>query len=148
MKCLDVNETKGLSMTKLNRDALESSYSSPAVVRFYTTDWAPNGTSMLIITDDMGQIIGHIDEALFGPVLDSDRCGDMLGDKHVWLDEAICVYDSETASELRCGGDLEVCPLKIDDVLDSIAESPIQSRFSVLRRLVEIIKTERRTLKS
>ena len=125
-------------MKKLKDIILDSTYMSPAQVRFYTTDWQSNGTSCLIITDDMNQIIGCVDEALFGPTLSHNSCGDTLGGGHICLDPDSVMFIDDLERIEGCAD--VVYPLRWDQVMSSIAESPVQSRLGVLKSIVGLIK--------
>lgn len=108
-------------------------------VRFYCTNWAPNGTSDLVITDLDGQVIAFLDEFLFGPVLDHNQCGDTLGGVHVCFDEDVQMMDrlDEGLDEHSI-----VYPLTIDDVIGSIAVSPMHSLADQRKRLSAAVKGE------
>lgn len=129
-------------MKRLKDINLVSSYMNPAKVRFYTTDWSPNGTAGLLICDDMDQIIDFIDEALFSPTLSDNSCGDTLGGIFLnpYGDSIHFIGNSDEPTESDLESEDRVYPLRIDQVLDSIAVSPTQSRMDVLRKLVKGIK--------
>jgi hypothetical protein len=110
---------------------------SPADFRFYCTDWHPNGTSGLFITDNNGQCVAYIDEALFGPVLDHNRNGETFGGVSYCDGDSVWLITEEP--ETIPQEDI-VYPLLLDDVLSSIAVSPVQSRMDVLRCIVAALK--------
>jgi len=126
-------------MTYLKDINLVDSYLNPAKLRFFTTEACPNGTSDLIIVDDMGQIVDYLDNMLFNPIIDHDRNGNMLGDINIcYYGDSIGSIPSdiyETSSDCPM-----VYPLLLEDVLESIAVSPVHTKFSQLRLLISSIK--------
>ncbi len=116
---------------------LVDSYMHPADFRFYTTEWTPNGTSMLLIVDNMDQVVGSIDEALFGPPLDNDRNGAVFDQSHYWDGTSVWLVNKD---EELLPNDM-LFPLTKADVLRHIAVSPVQSSIDVLRQIVSLIKS-------
>jgi hypothetical protein len=122
-------------MKNLKQINLLDSYMDPADFRFFCSQWAPNGTSDLIIVDQDGQIVESISEALFSPPQDNDRHGAVFG--QIFYCDSDSVFPVEPDSEEQ---ESDIFPLTLDDVLSSIAQSPVQSRISVLRQIVSALK--------
>jgi hypothetical protein len=75
--------------------------------KFYVTNWQPNGLSDLIITDEYGQIIESINDALFGPKI------------FVEADDRVLInYYGESIAPMRKSENDEATQELIDAVLD------------------------------
>jgi len=133
-------------MKKLRELNLEDKYMEPADFRFYTTDWESNGTSTLIIADQDNQIIAIIEEALFNATFQpTDRLNGVTAgyaNESIWYiednednEELLESLHENTSSEMYL-----VAQLDREQVLESIAQSPVQTRFEVLRKIVTAIK--------
>lgn len=122
------------------RSITEQGYMRTPMIRFYTTQWSPNGTSELIITDDMNQIISVIPEALFNAPQSHNRIGETFGGVHLCpYDDSVMFYQNSDEFEEH-EQEAIVYPLSLDDVLESLAQSPVKSRFTALRELISTIK--------
>ena len=103
-------------------------------MRYFITDWAPNGTHELIITDSKLQVKHVIDEALFGI--------DVVNTDHVfYLDQTtgLQFYNDDTRTEyaelFNEGMAGPVWELTLAEVLQHIAVSPCQSVRDVIAKL-------------
>lgn len=121
------------------KDKIKGRFMKDATVKFYTTDWNPNGTSTLIVVDSDHQIVEYLEECLFGPPLDSSYLGEMFGAVHMDIDgESVASVEEYDADQLESNTGI-VYPLDIESVLDCLAESPVHSRFSQIKRVLKAV---------
>jgi len=114
-------------------------------LKFYVTDWAPNGTADILITDFDGQLLTSLDEAVFGlPCRPKDRLGNVsvLG-----YGESIMMiaYDDEKSfiENILDGEISDFCPVSevsFDEVSEHLAISPVRSAEEAEARLTKAIE--------
>lgn len=114
-------------------------------LKFYVTDWAPNGTADIIITDLDGQLLTSLDEAVFGlPCRPKDSLGNVsvlgYGESIMMIDYA----DEESFIESILDGEIsDFCPVSevsFDEVSEHLAVSPVRSREEAESRLNMAVK--------
>lgn len=116
-------------------------------LKFYVTDWAPNGLSDLIVTDSNGEILAWVSDALFGPALSfKDRLGNFSAS---FYGESVGMvpYDDQNYDAILGGEISDICPLSETDretVLARLAGSPVKSFEStaedILKALAHSVK--------
>ena len=110
-------------ITKLNEKLKE--------LKLYTTEWASNGTSSLIICDQDGRIILCLDEALFN--------APQKNHLETFDQEYLC--DGESVFLSHQGDHFDpLYSISPETALRCIAVSPVQTEKSVLNKINKAIK--------
>ena len=134
-------------------------------MKFYITDSNPNGTCDLIIVDGWDQVVGSVDEALFGrvPPKDFGWSGDSLGNISamfygesvgmIGYDEEHEVYgdDGQTVIETRSlvdevqehgflGDVVQVIEVDYDTVREYLAVSPCMTALENIKRIHAVMR--------
>jgi hypothetical protein len=98
--------------------------------RFYVTDWQPNGTNNLVITNENGEVVEYVSEALFGVSVDFNTSELLVTDGH-WV---LCLDDQEQVEDVLNGDDPIFAPLmEISGfkAMHHIAISPVRDHSAV-----------------
>lgn len=112
-------------------------------MKLYVTEMEPNGTRSLIVTDDNGQVIGGVDEAVFGNI--PDRSGDLLGGLIVcYFGEDVALMDAENEELERVrNGELQdvypVYEVYLPDVLKRIAVNPMDNGQGKVKQILKLV---------
>lgn len=111
--------------------------------KLYVTDMEPNGTRSLIITDEDGQVLEIIDEAVFGNLSPKKFgwSGDSLGNiDALYYGESVGMveYSDENLDSIQNGeysDIIQVVEVELDEVLEHIATSPVDDGSLTLKIL-------------
>lgn len=93
--------------------------------KFFVTEWQPNGTNDLIITDECYQIVATIDSALFGVRVDFKASELIVADSDQVLEAP---WDAEFITAILEGDIHEFCPvieISAFKAMQHIAVSPV-----------------------
>lgn len=105
---------------------------------FYVTWDHPNGTNDLIITDRLGQILEVFENFLMSPESAGDSHGSFyaVDGEQVMFVEDLCEHADEFSETYE---EYQVFQILFEDVLESIASSPVRSSDEAQRDLISCL---------